>query len=225
MAAHYAYQPYLSSLARSFKLFKRPMNCWRDISADGTTRREACAIASASQSLSSHRGRSGFFRHRVASALVLVFTLFAPSARAFFDPPWITPAAPIAGEPVSINVHGGICDVFVERPGYPQITRDGSAIRILEYGNHETFEDFCIYGIWTVTEPIGTFPPGDYTLTVDFTYDNYPFGPATITLGIIPFTVTGVAPATAPVPSSGPLGLSALLLLTMGLAVWRLRMR
>jgi len=163
--------------------------------------------------------------HCVASALVLVLTLFAPSARAFFDPPWITPAAPIANEQVSINVHGGICDVFVERPGYPQITRDGSAIRILEYGNHEGFEDFCIYGIWTVTEPIGTFPPGDYTLTVDFTYDNYPFGPATITLGVIPFTVTGAAPAAVPVRSSGLLGLSALLLLMMGLAVWRLRMR
>ena len=225
MAARCAYQLYLSSLARSFKLFKRPMNCWRDIGADWTTRREARAFAPASQRLSSHRGRSDTFHYRVAPALALLFALFAPSARAFFDPPWITPAAPIAGETVSVNIRMGICDAIVFAPGFPQLTQDGNAIRILEYGDHVTFDDFCIFDIGTATHPIGSFPPGDYTLTVDFTYDNYPFGPATITLGVIPFTVTGAAPATVPVRSSGPLGLSALLLLTMGLAVWRLRMR
>src|SRR5690242_14185762 len=100
----------------------------------------------------------------VVPALAVVFALAARDARAFFDPPWTTPVAPRAGEPVFLNVRGGTCDVFVERPGYPQVSRNGNDIRIIEYGNRETFDDFCIYGIWTVTEPIGTLSPGSYTL-------------------------------------------------------------
>jgi len=164
------------------------------------------------------------FKHRVASTLVLLFAFATQIAHAFFDPPWITPVTPRAGETVSVNIRGGICDAIVERPGYPQITQEGNAIRILEYGNHITFEDFCIYGIGTLAEPIGVFPPGDYMLTVDFTYDNYPFGYATITLGIIPFTVAGAVPS-APVPTSSPSGLFTLLLLLPSLAVWTLRTR
>jgi len=156
--------------------------------------------------------------------LALVFAFAAQTAHAFVDSPWITPATPRAGEILSVNVRGGICDVFVERPGYPQITRNGNSVRILEYGNHESFQDFCIYGNWTVTEPVGIFSPGDYTLTVDFLYENYPFGYATITLGVIPFTVTGAAPA-APVPTTGLSGLVVLLLLLPSLAVWILRTR
>jgi hypothetical protein len=81
----------------------------------------------------------------------------------FIDPPWITPEAPQAGETVSVNIRMGICDATVFRPGYPQITQEGNAIRILEYGDHVTFADFCIFGIGTTIDPIGAFPPGDYT--------------------------------------------------------------
>ena len=170
------------------------------------------------------RVKRGLFMHRIASALVLLFALVAQTAHAFFDPPWITPETPRAGELVSVNIRGGICDAIFERPGYPQITQEGNAIRIVEYGHHETFADFCIYGIGTLTEPIGAFAPGDYTLTVDFFYDNYPYGYAIITLGVIPFTVTGVTPA-APVPTTGLSGLVVLLFLLPGLAVWILRIR
>ena len=161
---------------------------------------------------------------RIVPILAVVLALAACDAQAFFDPPWITPGAPRAGEPVFLNVHGGICDVFVERPGYPQVSQNGSDIRIVEYGNRETFDDFCIYGIWTVTEPIGTFSPGSYTLTVDFTYENYPFGYETITVGIVPFTVVGATPA-APVPVVSPLWKFVLLVLISGIAVRALRMR
>jgi hypothetical protein len=114
--------------------------------------------------------------------------------------------------------------VFVQWPSYPQITQNGNAIRIVEYGNRETFEDFCNYGFWTVTEPIGAFPAGDYTVTVDFIYDNYPLGLTTITLGVIPFTVTGLTP-TAAVPASTPPSVFVLLVLIPGIALWGLRMR
>ena len=162
--------------------------------------------------------------HRIASALVLLFALVAQTAQAFFDPPWITPDTPRAGEIVSVNIRMGDCDARVEHPGYPQITRQGNMIRLLVYGHHWETQDLCIYPIGVGTEAIGAFPEGDYTLTVDFFYDNYPYGYATITLGVIPFTVTGAAPA-APVPTTSLLGLVALLFLLPSLAVWILRNR
>lgn len=164
------------------------------------------------------------FKLRAASTMAMLFALVTQTAHAFFDPPWITPAAPRAGEVVSVNIRGGICDAILEWPGYPQITQEGNAVRILEYGYHVDFEDLCIYGVGTLTEPIGAFPPGDYTLTVDFLYNDFAFGYTIITLGVVPFTVTGTVSAT-PVPASNSSGLVALLLIMVGLAVWRLRTR
>ena len=160
----------------------------------------------------------------VPIAVALLLATMSSSVQAFFDPPWITPASPREGQQVLLNVHGGTCDVFVERPGYPQVTQSGNDIRIVEYGNRETFDDFCNYGIWTIIEPIGIFPPGSYTLTVDFTYDNYPFGYETITLGVVPFTVTGATPA-APVPVATPLWKFVLLVLISGVAARALQLR
>jgi hypothetical protein len=164
------------------------------------------------------------FLHRIGLIVALVLVLAAPSAQAFFDPPWITPVAPRAGEIVSVNIRGGICDGIFEHPGYPQITQEGNAIRILEYGHHWDTADLCIYEIGTLVAPIGAFPPGDYTATVDFIYENYPLGYTTITLGVVPFTVTGVTSA-ASVPASTISGGFALLIFVSGSALWTLWMR
>ena len=159
---------------------------------------------------------------RAGRLLILLSVFVAQSAHAFFDPPWITPATPRADEVVSVNIRDGICDAIFERQGYPQITRDGNAIRILEYGHHWEDDELCVYDVGTTVDPIGALSPGDYTLTVDFIYENYPFGYTTITLGVVDFTVTGAAPV-IPVPIFNVTGLLALLLLTPGLAIWVLR--
>ena len=156
--------------------------------------------------------------------VALLLAIMSSNAKAFFDPPWITPAAPRAGLDLSVNIRGGICDSIFFRPGYPQITQQGNAIRILEYGHHWETTDLCIYDIGTLTEPIGTYPPGDYTLTVDFIYEDYPFGYTTITLGVIPFVVTSATPAT-PVPVATPLWKFVLLVLISGIAARALQMR
>ena len=161
-------------------------------------------------------------RHCFALALIVSIALFAQPARAFFDPPWITPALPMAGELVSVSIHGGICDAIAEREGYPQVTQNGNAIRILEYGSHyEPGDELCIYGTGTVVAPIGAFQPGDYTLTVDLIYQHPLFGPTILNIGVVPFTVAG-ASAAAPVPTLSPAYLLALLL-TLGLSAWRWR--
>jgi hypothetical protein len=157
-------------------------------------------------------------------ALTLLFAFAMHSAQAFFDPPWITPVAPRAGEIVSVNIRGGICDSIFFRPGYPQITQVGNDIRILEYGHHWDTLDLCVYDIGTLTAPVGAYPAGDYTLTVDFLYDDFLYGPTIINLGVIPFTVTGVTFA-APVPASSQAALLVLLLLVSGVALRVLRIR
>lgn len=169
----------------------------------------------------------GTRRRRVwfSIAVRLALLSFGNSAHAFFDPPWVIPQQPTANDVVSVDIRGGMCDGIVEWPGYPQVTWDGNSIRLVEYGVHETFEDFCIYPTGTLTEPIGTFPPGDYTLTVDFVYDNYPFGPATITLGVIPFTVTGTGPTAAAVPSASFASLALLVALLVITAMSKLAAR
>ena len=158
--------------------------------------------------------------HRIV--LILVLVLATPSAHAFFDPPWVTPAAPRTGESVSVSIRMGICDAIVFRPGYPQITHEGNAIRVVEFGDRVPSEEFCIYPILTTTESIGASSPGDYVLTVDFVYDNYPLGYTTTTLGAVQFTVTGLA-STAPVPTSTASGRLALLILVSGCALRALR--
>jgi hypothetical protein len=84
-------------------------------------------------------------KHRIASVLALFFVVFAQSAQAFFDPPWITPAAPMVGDTVSVNIHGGICDAIFEAQDYPQITQQGNAIRFRNYGVHyQPGDELCI---------------------------------------------------------------------------------
>ena len=160
--------------------------------------------------------------HRIVLIVALAFV--APGAEAFFDPPWITPAAPRAGEIVSVNIRDGICDAIFSWPGYPQITQEGNEIRLVEYGKHWDTADLCIFDIGHLAEPIGVFAPGDYTVTVDFTYEDYPFGDTTIPLGVIPFTVTGVTSAVS-VPTSTTTGIFALLIFVSGAALRALWMR
>jgi len=94
---------------------------------------------------------------RQIAFILIAFMFAAPTAHAFFDPPWITPAAPIAGATVSVNLRDGICDAIVEHPGYPQITRQGNAIHLVEYGHHWDTSDLCVYDIGHLVEPIGAF--------------------------------------------------------------------
>ena len=92
-----------------------------------------------------------------APILALALTAFAPSAQAFFDPPWIVPEQPEAGESVSIRIHGGVCDGIFETIGYPQITQEGNSIRFVVSGGHADDLNWCIFGDWTATFALGNF--------------------------------------------------------------------
>jgi hypothetical protein len=164
--------------------------------------------------------------HRVVPLLVMVFVVFAAPARAFLDPPYITPADPSVGDAISVSVYGGQCDLVDDGVVWPPpVTQEGSEITILFTGLHETSPEFCYFGIGTATFPVGSYPAGSYTLQVDRQYFNLAGALVRETLGVIPFTVTGVEPAATPMaaPTLGVVALSVLLLVLAGFAVRVLR--
>jgi len=157
---------------------------------------------------------------------VLAILLLARNAQAFFDPPSISPASPVAGETVSARIRGGVCDAIAERAGYPQITRSGNSIRIVEYGHHyETASELCVYDVSTVTTPIGALASGSYMLTVDLVYDDLALGPTVMNIGVVSFTVVGAPVPPVPLPAFDGYGRTVLLLLVAGLGISTLRPR
>jgi hypothetical protein len=164
--------------------------------------------------------------HRIVAGCALLFLLLhACPALAFLDPPWIVPESPIAGEMASVGIHGGVCDTLFSEPGYPQITQEGNAIRMLRFGQHwepGSGDLLCSYPIGTGTFPVGKFSPGNYTLTVEMAYIDF-FGiPQILPIGDVPFTV--IAP-TAParlVPATNLVSLLVLALAFSGVA-WAVR--
>jgi hypothetical protein len=147
-------------------------------------------------------------------ALAFVLACLSRGAAAFFDPPHIVPAAPVANAPVYVHIRGGDCDTLISRPGYPRIVRDGNSIRMVFYSVHEDLVEWCIYDVGEGDFFVGPFPAGTYTLQVDRMYGTL-FGDVTETLGVLPFTVARAAqPVAAPTLSAwGAIALLAMLML------------
>ena len=142
---------------------------------------------------------------------VLMCAPFALPAHAFVDPLNLTPSAPQAGQSVMVNVRFGECDVFLPQAPYPIVTRDGSAIRILFFGYSYSDPELCVYPPLQTSPSIGEFPPGNYTVQVDWLRVAVD-GTTTTTLAILPFTVTAAPSPAQPVPA---LSVPGLILLTM----------
>ena len=164
----------------------------------------------------------------VQGLIVFALALCAEPAWAFLDPPYLTPANPISGELVSVNIYGGECDVADDGVIWPPpVTQQGSSIVILFTGIHEENPEWCYYDVGTATYPIGTFAPGNYTLDVERRYGTI-FGEwAQETLGIIPFTVSAVPqqPQPTETPTLSSVGLTVLLLALVGVVLRNLRKR
>ena len=163
--------------------------------------------------------------HCPRALLVFAFALCAQRASAFLDPPYITPANPTAADVISVNVYGGGCDFAdggVIWP--PPVTQQGNHVTILLTGGHEEDPEFCYFGIGTFTAPIGVYPPGAYTLQVNWRYSTFN-GWVTETLGVVSFTVRGAPQQPVETPTLSVTGLSALLLGLIAASLLRLRER
>jgi hypothetical protein len=141
---------------------------------------------------------------------LIVCFLFARSAHAFLDPPYLTPEHPIAGDVVKVNIYGGDCDGIVGIEGWPHITRQGDAIRIDLWSTSNTDPLLCNIGVGTATYAIGAYQAGSYIVQIDREFMGDLGGIRTETLGIIPFTVTGSFAQAAPLPSLQGWGLGVL---------------
>ena len=149
-------------------------------------------------------------RKFMRSLIVLTLVLLSQLANAFVDPPTLSPTNPMEGQTISVNIRVGQCDGLPERPGFPQITQTGNAIRILLDSSHISDPEFCNIIVGVRTFPVGAYPAGSYTVQIDRSYEA-PLPPRTIveTLGILPFTVTGAA-APAVLSTNGLIGLLVL---------------
>lgn len=124
-----------------------------------------------------------------------------------------------------VNIHYGVCDGIFGEEGYPQITREGKAIRMRWYGDHwpeGSSELFCFHPTTTFIPPLGVYPPGDYTLTAERAHRDYSGIPSLLTIGVVPFTVAA-DPAPLSVPILGIPAALTLLAALSGLAMVSLR--
>lgn len=161
---------------------------------------------------------------RVAPLLALLLISAAQTSEAAFGIPTITPATPAAGEVVSMHIGVGGCDDIDVQPGYPQITRQGNAIRILFWGVRYSDSELCFNPPGTVTQTVGAYPPGSYSLQVDVIYGTI-FGIRTDTLGLVPFNVSAAPTAALAAPASGAFGLMLLVAIVGFLGTSNLRRR
>ena len=157
------------------------------------------------------------FKRPIAFLLMLAFALgFARSTHAFIDAPYLTPIQPHNGERVSINLRAGMCDGIGSIPGYPQVSQNGNAIRIVLWSSSNSDPILCNFPVGTSTYAVGNYPAGSYTLQVDRQYLSDLGSLLTETLATIPFVVTGASGPPAPAPT---LGYPGLVILGIGLSV------
>ena len=149
-----------------------------------------------------------------SAAFALPLFLFANTAAAFLDPPYLTPEHPTAGDTVTLNIRAGVCDGIGSGHGYPRISQEGSQIRIAVWSVSYHDSELCFLPIWTNTIVVGAYPSGSYTLQVDRDYFDGGGDLRTESLGTVPFVVTGNGGMQQPVaaPALDACGLALLLL-------------
>lgn len=149
------------------------------------------------------------------SVAMLTLVLLSQLAQAFVDPPTLSPANPMEGQTISVNIRVGQCDALPV--GYEQITQTGNAIHLLLNSYHASDLEFCNIAIGTPNFPLGAYSAGAYTLQVDRTYAVRD-GNVVETLGTLPLTVAA-APAPAVLATNGLIGLFALFATLLLIAV------
>ena len=55
----------------------------------------------------------------VIHLLAVVFVFGSATAHAFRDPPYVNPPNPVAGQPITFSIYGGVCDAIIAQAGFP----------------------------------------------------------------------------------------------------------
>ena len=167
--------------------------------------------------------RNPVSKHLIFAFAAILLLSGTRSACAFIDPPYLTPEHPAQGEPVFVKIHDGICDGIIGIPGYPQITQNGSAIRIVLWSVSYTDPILCNIPEGTGAYTVGVYPPGSYVVQVDREYFDAVGGIVTETLGVIPFTVRGSMQQPVALPATNVSALGVLAFAVFLAAAYTLR--
>lgn len=163
------------------------------------------------------------YRFSATIVLLLACLLLAGTAHAYINTPFITPALPYAGDALYVNVDSGVCDAIAAEPGYPQITTNGSSVRVVLLALRYTNIELCNLPSGVATVPVGVLSAGSYQITVDvFYYDGFG-NPHNDTIGVLPLVVQAAAAAPIGAPATTPAGLVLLVAMLGSIAVWRQR--
>lgn len=161
------------------------------------------------------------FGAMIALALACLVSLRA--AHAYINTPFITPASPYVGDPLYVNVDSGVCDAIAAEPGYPQITIDGSSVRVVLLAFRYTDIELCNLPSGIGTVPIGALPAGSYQVTVDVYYFDLFGNFHSDSVGVLPLVVQAAAAARIGAPATTPAGLALLAMLICGVVASRQR--
>lgn len=158
--------------------------------------------------------------HRLGKVLVVALAMRTELASAL-DPPYITPANPVAGEPISVVARGDACNLIEDGVVWPPpVTQQGNVVTILFNGTREGDPEFCFYSSDAIAYPVGAYAAGSYTLQVNWRYGTFS-GWVIETLGVIPFTVSA-SPSQLPIEAPA-LSIAGLVVLGLGLLAAMLR--
>jgi len=161
------------------------------------------------------------YRFSATVVLALACLLAVGTAHAYINTPFITPASPHAGETLYVSVDSGVCDAIVAEPGYPQVTVNGSIVRVVLLALRYTDIELCNLPSGVGTLPIGALLAGTYQITVDVFYYDLFGNPHNDTIGVLPLVVQAAAAAPIGAPAMTTTGLALLVALLGGVAVWR----
>ena len=160
--------------------------------------------------------------NHLGPVLALVLALLSTTAHAFIDLPYITPASPLAAQPITVNVRSGVCDAVLSEQ---VLSREGNAIHVVFFGVRYFNSELCTIPPGLTDFVLGTYPVGTYTLQVDLEYYGVTGILVAETIGNVPFRVDATPTSAVPAPINEPIALLLLILIIIGLATCSLRAR
>lgn len=149
--------------------------------------------------------------------LAFMAVLLSESVSAFIDPPVLEPNPAQQGEEVNLLIRMGECDgIFVDHDGIPivYIGIAGQDITVLFDGNRNGAPVGCGFPAVDHEFSLGALDPGEYTVTVQITYEVAPIQHVTETLDVLTLVVGAPAPHAVPMG-----GLPAWLVLGLALLI------
>lgn len=111
-------------------------------------------------------------------AATVIAALFPGVGNAFVELQGLEPNPALVGQDINLLLRSGNCDAVL---GLTSVTRVGREIEIVTEGTR--LISTCGLPVVTDILPLGSFPEGEYSVTVQYQFDSFG-GPVTETVGV-----------------------------------------